>query len=147
MRRDWLCLLWGCCLSVSSTTNRDSLLFIWTPAHTFDLSKWVANPSQSYCGAPWLHFQQCCLPVDLLVNSTYFIHFLHQGLMTELLSTERNVVKGHLERQRRWHKDPSGMKSMAVKTLILYGGIACNQPVITSVTACQGDCIGSNSSR
>lgn len=51
VRRDWFCLLLYCCLSVSSTTDRDSLLFIWTPAQTFDLSKWVANPSQSYCGA------------------------------------------------------------------------------------------------
>ena len=50
-RRDWLCLLSDCCLCVSSTTNRDSLLFIWTPAQTSDLSKWVANPSPSYCGA------------------------------------------------------------------------------------------------
>lgn len=30
----------------------DSLLFIWTPAQTFDLSKWVANPSLGYCRAP-----------------------------------------------------------------------------------------------
>ena len=51
-RQDWFCLLLDCCLSVSSTTNRDSLLFIWTPAQTFDLSKWVANPTQSYCGGP-----------------------------------------------------------------------------------------------
>lgn len=51
VRRDWFCLLLDCCLSVSSTTDRDSLLFIWTPAQTFDLSKWVANPSPSYRGA------------------------------------------------------------------------------------------------
>ncbi len=51
VRQDRFCLLLDCCLSVSSTTNRDSLLFIWTLAQTFDLSKWVANPTQSYCGA------------------------------------------------------------------------------------------------
>lgn len=44
--RDWLCLFLDCCLSVSSTTIRDSTL-----VKTFDLSKWVFNPGQSYCGA------------------------------------------------------------------------------------------------
>lgn len=47
LREDWL-FASQCCLSVSSTTNTDLLLFIWTLAHTFDLSNWRTNPRHSY---------------------------------------------------------------------------------------------------
>lgn len=39
-------------LALVPAPTLDSLRFIWTPAQTFDLSKWVANPTQSYCRAP-----------------------------------------------------------------------------------------------
>lgn len=79
-RQDWFCLLSDCCLCVSSTTNRDSLLFIWTPAQTFDLSKWVANPSQSYCGGP------CGQSSNAASFWTWrrTPNFTHQGLTTGL---------------------------------------------------------------
>lgn len=111
VRRDWLCLLSDCCPSVSSTTNRDSLLFIWTPAHTFDLSKWVANPSQSYCGGPLVAIPATLPPCGLAgeLQQVYTSKAWWQVLVGAPVQRKKSgkrpffATAGYVEQRFQWH--------------------------------------------
>lgn len=60
-RQDWFCFLWGCCLSVSSTTNTGfTAVYLDTSSYLWPLQ--MGGLSQSATVGPL--FQQCCLPLD-----------------------------------------------------------------------------------